>query len=134
MLVQIAFLSERPIAALTDEVLDAVGAVDESVRPEVGLVGERSATPGERAVVRLLAGVRSQVTLEQPRPREVLAADRALVLEGGSRGRLIDVRSQQVRAERPERPEHLLAQAAAILQVAARVERQFVRVRRRAVM
>lgn len=47
------------------------------VRAEVGPVGE--SLTAVRAAVRLLAGVRPQVALQQPRPRELLTAYAAAV-------------------------------------------------------
>ena len=75
MFIQVGLERKRLIALVTDETLH--GRVSLDVGPEVGAIGERLAAVG--AAVGLLARVRAQVALQQPRPRERLAADVALV-------------------------------------------------------
>lgn len=77
MLVQVGLEGEGLVAPGALEVL--IGRVGLHVRAQVAAVGERFAAV--RAPVRLLAGVRSEVALQQPRPREQLAADSARVVQ-----------------------------------------------------
>jgi len=77
MLVQVRLEGERLEAPRARKVL--VARVGLHVGAQVGTVGERFAAVS--ATVRLLAGVRSQVALQQPRPAEHLAAHAARVCE-----------------------------------------------------
>lgn len=52
------------------------------MRPQIGLIGERSRA--ELTLKRLLAGVSSHVTLQQPRPRKTLAAKLAFAWQSVS--------------------------------------------------
>jgi len=72
VLVQVALERERLAAARARVRL--VRRVRLDVRAKVGLVGERLGAL--RTAERPLAGVRAHVTLQQPRPREPLAAVR----------------------------------------------------------
>jgi len=119
MLVQVAFLREGAVAAWTDVILSFRG-VDEQVRAQIGLVGEGTLAADVRAAVRSFAGVRTHVALEQPRAREVLSADGALVL-GSMVGR------QYVRTERAEHSEDARAHATTMKLMSARVVGELVR-------
>ena len=81
MLVQVAFVGERPAAQTADEVL--VNGVQVGVRAHVRLVVEGSPAAGMLAPVGFLPRVDPQVTLEQPRSREGLVAERATILRLG---------------------------------------------------
>ena len=77
MFVEIGLEREGLVAAVAGEVLE--GGVGLHVCPQVGPVSEGLAAV--RAPVRLLPRVRAHVTLQEPGPAEMLAADRARVLE-----------------------------------------------------
>lgn len=73
MLVQVRLERERLVTRRALVVL--VGRMRLHVRPQIRTIGERLAAVS--ASVGLLAGVATQMTLKQPRPREHLAADPA---------------------------------------------------------
>ena len=84
MFQQIGFMRELFVASDADVSLDGsvgrrVPGVRLHVSPQIRPIGKRLAAM--RASVRLLTRVRSQVSLEQPRPGKGLAADVAFVTE-----------------------------------------------------
>ena len=94
VLVEVGLERKRLSAALACVQLER--RVRLHVRAQVGPVGERLAAV--RAAEGFLAGVGTQVPLQQPRPREGLVADRAAVLE---------VVSEHVHRQRRHRHVHL---------------------------
>jgi hypothetical protein len=77
VLVQVGLEGERLVAPLALEVLES--RVGLHVRPEVGPVGK--ALPAVSAAIGFVSGMGPHVTLQEPRPRERLAADVTLVIQ-----------------------------------------------------
>lgn len=75
VLVEVRFKRESFVALRTAEIF--IAGMCLHVRPQIGPVGEGLAAVG--AAVGFFSGVRSEVSLEQPRPRELLAANAAAV-------------------------------------------------------
>lgn len=77
MLIKVRLQSERFMTPRTLEIL--IGGMRLHMRPQIGPIRERLAAM--RAPIRLLPGMRPQMALQQPRPREELTAYPARVIQ-----------------------------------------------------